>query len=172
MSGRQLGPVTDEVRAEILRLHAEGLSRNEIMRRVDRSARTVTETVHNAGLAFARSEQVIAATRARQADNRDRRTRAVQRIYDRVERIQDRLEEDEYSYQHVTHTGMVVTITDEYPPAADEKHLGSAVTGYLNSAARLEAVDAGTGADEALSMLGALAAGIARYAEEDTGEEG
>ncbi|MFB7908125.1 helix-turn-helix domain-containing protein [Kitasatospora sp. NPDC056076] len=172
MPGRQLGPVTDEVRAEILRLHAENLSRNEIMRRVDRSARTVTETVHDAGLTFARSAQVVAATNARQADNKDRRTRAVQRLYDRVERIQDRLAEDEYRYQHVTHTGMVVTVSDEYPPASDEKHLAGAVTGYLNAAARLEAIDAGTGADDALSMLGALAAGIARYAEEDTGGEG
>ncbi|MFD7413520.1 helix-turn-helix domain-containing protein [Kitasatospora purpeofusca] len=154
-------PVTDADYQRIRELHAQGLGRNEIMKATGRGASVVSRLAREMGLQFTRGGEVATATAARQADNKARRGLAVQRLYDRVERIQDRLDEDDYRYQHVTHTGLVVTVTDEYPPAADEKHLASAVTGYLNAAARLEAIDAGDGADDARSMLGKIMTGLA-----------
>ncbi|WP_224274066.1 helix-turn-helix domain-containing protein [Streptomyces sp. LS1784] len=172
MPGRNLGPVTDEVRAEILRLQAEGLSRNEIMRRVDRSARVVTETVHAAGLGFERSGQVQVATEARRIDLEARRVDLAHQLHEDAERLRAQLWEPATVYAFGGRDNEYNEHELSEPPPADKKALLGAAGMAIDRSLKLVPPKAGTGAEEALSMLGSLAAGIARYAEEDTGEEG
>ncbi len=60
-------PVTEETDEEVRRLHAQGLPRNEIARRMNRSGRTVSLIAQRLGLSFDRSA-TEEATRARSAD--------------------------------------------------------------------------------------------------------
>lgn len=59
--------ISDDQKAQVLALHAEGLARNEIARRVHISAGSVTNICRDAGLTFDRSE-TKQATEARQVD--------------------------------------------------------------------------------------------------------
>ncbi|WP_030847393.1 helix-turn-helix domain-containing protein [Streptomyces griseus] len=61
-------PVTDEERARIRELHAEGKGRNAIAKELGRSGRTISEEAGKLGLSFARAAEVRAATEVRQAD--------------------------------------------------------------------------------------------------------
>lgn len=59
--------ISDDQKTEVLTLHAQGLARNEIARRVGISAGSVTNICRDAGLTFDRSETKH-ATEARQVD--------------------------------------------------------------------------------------------------------
>lgn len=59
--------ISDDQKTEVLALHAEGLARNEIARRVGISAGSVTNICRDAGLTFDRSE-TKQATEARAVD--------------------------------------------------------------------------------------------------------
>lgn len=65
MAARRL---TDDKRKLVLDLHAQGLPRNEIARRADVAAGTVTKIVKAAGGTFERSAETKAATEARKVD--------------------------------------------------------------------------------------------------------
>ena len=69
-SGR---PLTDRDRDQVRALHSEGCNRNEIARRLGRAQSTVSKIARELGLAFDRS-RTTAATEARQADAKARRT--------------------------------------------------------------------------------------------------
>jgi hypothetical protein len=62
------GPVTDEERDEIRRLHGEGKGRNEIAKALGRGGRTISVQAEKLGLTFDRAAEVRAATEVRQAD--------------------------------------------------------------------------------------------------------
>lgn len=62
-----MAQITDDQKTEVLALHAEGIARNEIARRVGISAGSVTNICRDAGLTFDRSE-TKQATEARQVD--------------------------------------------------------------------------------------------------------
>lgn len=150
-------PLSREERARILELRAEGLSRNAIAREVGRSAGVVSKVVKEAGGSFERSEEVKAATEARKVDNATRRTRAVERLYDQVERLLDRLDADSfvtvgYDFGKAVRTKLK---RDEIPPA-DLRQLATTITNLLHSAAKLEAVDAGHNAEAARAMITSL----------------
>jgi len=164
-------PVTDAEREDILRRHAAGETRNSIARALGRSGSIISGIVAEAGGTFARAPEIAAATTARQIDNKARRVAIVDRLYTRTETVLDRLEADRYEFVLSGPEGPE-TIRAEHPPAQDERHLSGSISGYLTAAARLEAIDAGDGAADARSMLGALAEGIARFAGEDTAGEG
>ncbi|MFD7236446.1 helix-turn-helix domain-containing protein [Streptomyces syringium] len=66
-------PIRDQDRADVIRLHAEGKSRNAIARQIQRSAATVSKIVREEGLAFSGGARVAAATEARRADAAARR---------------------------------------------------------------------------------------------------
>ncbi len=59
--------ISEDQKARVLALHAEGLARNEIARRVGISAGSVTNICRDAGVTFDRSE-TKQATEARQVD--------------------------------------------------------------------------------------------------------
>ena len=66
-------PVTEEDREQIRALHAEGLGRNEIARRLNRGLRTVSVHAAQMGLSFARAAMTEEATRVRKADLEEKR---------------------------------------------------------------------------------------------------
>jgi hypothetical protein len=72
-------PLTDAKRAEILRLHGQGLSRNEIVRRSGVSAGSVTKICKEAGAAFDRS-QTKDATEAKKVDLAEARMNLAYRL--------------------------------------------------------------------------------------------
>lgn len=163
-------PLTEAEQARILELHAEGTSRNDIQRQTGIGAGTISRVVADAGGTFERAPEVIAATRAIQVDHKVRRQAIVDRLYRRSEAVLDRLESDTYLY-HLSGPEGPEAVEAADPPAQDERNLANSISSYLASAARLEAVDAGDGSADALSVLGTLAAGIRRVVEEaDAGE--
>ncbi|WP_202919336.1 helix-turn-helix domain-containing protein [Saccharothrix deserti] len=147
--------VTDADRARVRELHAEGKTRNDIARAINRSSSTVTGIARELGLSFDRSK-TAAATAARQIDNRSRRTEIVGRLYGRVEHLLARLEADRYVFTATTING-IESKTLDHVPAPDEKALASALSTHLSAASRLEQVDADKGSEGAKSMLGGIA---------------
>lgn len=156
-------PLTDAQKRRIRALHKKGLGRNAIAREAGVSLATVTKVCQAAGLAFDRSATKV-AVEARAVDLRARRQGIVQRLYDRSEHVLTRLEADTYRYTIAVVGQGVEHVEDTDPPAADERNLGSAITGYLTAAARLEQIDAGEDTAATSSLLDTLAAGFASAA--------
>ncbi|MFZ3556460.1 MULTISPECIES: helix-turn-helix domain-containing protein [unclassified Streptomyces] len=166
------GLVTDEERAEIIRLHGEGHGRNEIARLTRRSQRTVSLIAEELGLDFDRTATAV-ATEARKIDAKARRAALIDRAYTRAERLFDRLEADETSGYRFTATTVngIETTTLDHVPGPEERSLATAAGQYLTQAAKLEAIDSDTGADDARSMLGKLMSGLAAVYEEQRGAD-
>ncbi|WP_414936636.1 helix-turn-helix domain-containing protein [Amycolatopsis sp. cmx-11-51] len=150
--------ITETDRERVRELHTEGKTRNDIAREINRSPSTVTGISRALGLSFDRSA-TAAATHARQVDNRSRRADIVGRLYSRAERILGRLEADQYTFTATTINGIESKALD-HVPAPDEKALASAMSTHLSTAAKLEQVDADTGAEGARSMLDGLAVAL------------
>lgn len=164
-------PVTDETRAEVRRLHAEGLGRNEIARQLERSPRTVSVLAQEMGLDFDRTHTAV-ATEARKLDARNRRLNLIERYHAQAEKILNRLDRSNHRVREVSF-GKVVSYEVEELPAQDVRNLMQAVATATTQAAKLEALDGDPAADAARSMLTNLADGIRRLAgpaEDDTGE--
>ncbi|MBT2449469.1 helix-turn-helix domain-containing protein [Streptomyces sp. ISL-43] len=151
-------PVTPDEHDELRRLHAEGHSRNEIARRMDRSGRTISHLAVELGLTFDRTKTAI-ATQARVIDGRTRRIALTERLYAQSEKILARLERDEHHIVEVS-IGKVVRYTAADLPSADVRNLLNASALAMNQAVKLESIDSNGGIDDAKSMLGQLAAGL------------
>ncbi|MFD0210823.1 hypothetical protein ACFVH9_17220 [Streptomyces hirsutus] len=145
--------VEDEER--LRQLHADGVSRNEIARRMEWSVGTITNHAQRLGLSFDR-EAVRAATDARQVDLKDQRQRAQQRLMDFFNRQLDRAE-SRYLVHGWSHTGESVAEWLQQPPARETKDLTSAATQALDRALKLAQFDAGdTGRENAKGLLRTL----------------
>lgn len=79
-------PLTDDERAEIVELIEQGLSRNEIALRVERSPGSITNVARDAGLSFDRAA-TQQATAARAADTAARMTQLASDLADDAERL-------------------------------------------------------------------------------------
>lgn len=164
-------PVTDQTKADVRRLHAEGLSRNAIARQLERSPRTVSVICEEAGLTFDRTATAV-ATEAAKADARARRVALVERAYARAEAIYSRLEADTttgYRFTSPTVNG-IESKTLDHVPAQDERALAMAAGQHLAQAAKLEALDAGTGHEEDRGILAGLARALGWQTPGGTGE--
>lgn len=168
----QRRPRTEEEKAEILRLHALGHGRNEIMRITGFGAKAITTTVHNAGLSFARADMTAEATEARRRDLEVRRINLALALTADAERLREQVWEPSTVFAFGGRENTFASEELEEPPPADKRALLAAAGMAIDRSLRLVPPKAGTGADEALSMLGSLAAGIARVVEEDTSGEG
>lgn len=125
---------------------------------MERSPGTVTTVVREAGLSFERGPEVAAATEARKADNATRRASSVGRLYDLADRLLARLESDTFKATAESWGAVVVSeLPQDAAPAGDVRSLASSVSNLLQSAAKLEQVDAGrSGAEGAVSVITAL----------------
>ncbi|VHM07280.1 Uncharacterised protein [Streptococcus pyogenes] len=89
-----MAQITHDQKTAVLALHAEGIARNEIARRVGISAGSVTNICRDAGLTFDRSE-TKQATEARQVDLAAGRVRLAEKMLAASEDMLDRID-DEY----------------------------------------------------------------------------
>lgn len=151
-------PVTDETRQQVRELHRQGLGRNEIARKLERSPRTISVLCDEMGLDFDRTATAV-ATEARKVDAKARRMALVDRFYAQAHRQLDRLDRDEHVVKE-TSFGKVLTFTIDEPTAQDVRSLMQAAASASTQAAKLEALDNDTGTDAAQSMLGKLASGL------------
>ncbi len=149
-------PATDHDRQQVRDLHAAGQGRNDIAKAIGRSPSTVSKIASELGITFDRST-TAAATEAKQQDNKARRAAIVARLYQRAEHVLDTLESSEYPFTATTVNG-IETQPLGHVPAQDERHLSSAISANLTSAAKLEQIDADDQAAASRSMLGNLAA--------------
>lgn len=162
MAARKHTVITAAVKRKVVKLHGEGKSRNAIARELGIAFATVTKICQAAGLTFDRTA-TKAAVEARQIDNRARRVALIDRAYTRAEHLYARLEAPTYTYR-VVYKDDTQVVTDDEPPATDERSLGSAIAGHLFAAGKLEQVDAGENTTATVSLLDTLAAGFAQAA--------
>lgn len=147
-------PLTQDERARILELQAEGMPRNRIAAEVGRSSAAVSKVVHAAGRTFDRPPGVVAAVAAKRVDNAERRANAVARLYDIVDRLLDRLQGETHTVVGFDFGKAVRTqVSWEEVPPADIRSLTATVANLLHSAAKLEALDTGSNADHARSVI-------------------
>jgi DNA-binding transcriptional regulator YdaS (Cro superfamily) len=128
-----------------------GKSCNAIAKELGVSSSTISAWAKREGLSFNRAAPAIAIA-ANRIDRAAVRADIIDRMYKRSQRVLTRLEKDSYSYRMPTQYGSE-TVTDDDPPAGDEKNLASAVGIYLDKATRLELVDSDNGTSDAKSML-------------------
>lgn len=152
-------PVTDEQRARIRALHAQGKGRNQIAAELGMSAGSVTKVCAEMGLSFERTA-VAAATEARVIDLKARRAALVDRGYRRVEHLYERLEAPMFRTLVRTEGGGEAPDSLGFVPTQAERDLAQAISTHLTSAAKLEAVDSDDGASDARSMLAKLGAAL------------
>jgi hypothetical protein len=148
-------PLTAKQRATILKLHADGLGRNQIARTTGLGAATVTKVIHEAGLSFDRTA-TKAAVEARRIDLADARTRLTERLYTRATSILDRLEADTYTAVMRASFGEEKPQTLQFVPARDERDLAAALGVLATQAARLEQVGNPAG-EKVKGLLGEIA---------------
>ncbi|MBB4931858.1 AraC-like DNA-binding protein [Lipingzhangella halophila] len=162
-------PVDPAARARVQELHSEGWSRNAIAREVGISGYSVTKIVREFGLNFDR-ETTKAATEAKVADNRARRAELSANLLGDAERLREQLWSPVTIGAFGGRDGEWHTAEVEEPPFADKRAILASVQTAVRSHVELVKADASSGADEAASMLGKLAAGLKQaWGDSDAG---
>ncbi|GII84583.1 hypothetical protein Ssi03_25730 [Sphaerisporangium siamense] len=138
-------PLDPAKRAAILADIDAGKNRNEIARRQEVSASTVSRIAAAHGRSFDRSS-VETATRARQADNKARRAALATAALDDADAMRRRALAAE--------------------AGRDARDFATAYGIFIDKHAVLERLDSDGGTEQARSMLGALAAGLQAAAQQ------
>jgi transposase-like protein len=151
-------PLTEQDRARILELHAQGMSRNDIAREVGRAAASVTKVVHEAGGTFDRAA-TKAATAAKQADATERKAAARLAELEILELMQKQvLDVFHGRKKHKTKIragmGAEEVVELDFIPAGELQQLGNARSSTTTIITRL---DENAGEQAARSLLGGLA---------------
>lgn len=162
--------VTDEDRDAIRALHAEGCSRNEIARRLNRSGRTISVHAATLGLTFDRAA-TEEATRARMADLAEKRTILAEALVDDALRLSAQVWQPATVYNFGGKDNSYEVRDVPEPPAIDKRALMAAATSAAAQSLRLVPPTADSGAQEAVSMVGQLFTGLAEVAERLKAEE-
>ncbi|MFG3349511.1 helix-turn-helix domain-containing protein [Streptomyces sp. NPDC048018] len=133
-------PVTDEERARIRELHAQGLSRNAIARELDRSGRTISVQAAAMHLTFDRAA-TEAATAARKADLEEKRVILAEALTDDALRLTAQMWEPTtlHSFGGKDHTYAKKDIPE--PLHADKRALMAAATAASAHSLRLVPVE-------------------------------
>lgn len=174
----QFTPVTDEDRAQIIRLHAEGKGRNEIARLTGRAQRTVSVICAEEGLVFDAS-MTEDATRHRVAQLAALRADTAVDLHLDALRLTQQMWEPATIYNF---GGKDNTYRDKQvnePPSGDKKNLMSAAGIALEKSLRLVPPADDSGTNGARSMVGDLITGLTaihraqqQEAEQTTEDEG
>ncbi len=134
-------PVTDTDRDQVRDLHAEGLSRNEIARRINRSGRTVSRIADELGLQFERGEQDREATEARKVDAKARRAALAVALLDDAERLRAALWAETKVYNFGGRDNTFAEQTLDEPPHGDKLKLMQAAGIAVTKAVELDRYD-------------------------------
>lgn len=161
-------PVTEEDYRRVRELHAEGLGRNEIARRMNRGPRTVSVIAAELDLTFDTS-MTEDATRARVAQLAALRAdTAVDLHLDALKLTQQLWEPTTvFSFGGKDNTFASREVTE--PPAGDKKALMTAAGIALEKSLRLVPPADDSGTDAARSLLGQLMTGLASVHREQQG---
>lgn len=148
------GPaVTDADREQVQALHAEGLSRNEIARRIGRSGRTVSRIADDLGLDFERGERTRAATEAKKADAKARRAQLALDLLDDAARLREQLWQPAIVFNFGGRENTYEQHELPRPPAADQLKIVQAATIAATKSLDIEKHDADTGNEDERGML-------------------
>lgn len=167
MPRKQPVKVSDETLRD---LHAQGLGCNEIARRTGTNQSTVSKRCKALGLTFDRS-QTSAGTAARSIDARGRRQAIIDRLYERADKLLKRLDADTFWTLMSVGAGEQQPTELTFVPAVDERYLAHSIGSYLQSAAKLEAIDADAERNAELAQVAvglgkAIAAAADQYERE------
>lgn len=164
------GPFTDEERAELRRLHAEGLSRNEIARTMRRSSRTISVYAAEEHLLFDRT-MTEEATRARKADLEERRVVLAEALQGDAERITEQLWQPHWVFNFGGKDNTYERRLLDEPPADAKKSLMSAAGIAVDKSLKLVPPTEDSGAEDARSVLGQLMVGLKAAYDQAVDEE-
>lgn len=164
------GPVTDEDRAEIIRLHGEGKGRNEIARLTERAQRTVSLICAEEGLVFdvTMAEE---ATRHRVAQLAALRADTAMDLHLDAMRLTQQMWQPGKIFNFGGKDNTYREREVEEPPAVDKKTLMVAAGIALEKSLKLVPPTDDTGAEAAGSMLGQLMAGLKTAYDQAVNEE-
>ncbi|MEU8642254.1 hypothetical protein AB0C91_10085 [Streptomyces sp. NPDC048674] len=154
------GTVASERFDEFRALHTEGLGRNAIARAMGIPPCVASRTAEHLGLDFDRSK-IAAATQARLADLAERRAILAERLTEAAEKALTEMDEPTLVFAF---GGKENTFASEWldkAPANEKRALMGTAGMAIDRSLRLAPAEAAGGADEAKSMLGKLAEGIA-----------
>lgn len=176
---RQYGrPVTEEDYELVRQLHAQGLGRNEIARRIDRAQRTVSVIAAELGLVFDTS-MTEDATRARVAQLAALRADAAVDLHLDGMKLAQQMWEPALIYNFGGKDNTYEDREVDEPPAIDKKALMSAAGIAFEKSLKLVPPSDEGGADDARSMVGQLITGLTaihraqqQEAEQATEDEG
>lgn len=170
MANQHTHRVTDEDRAEIIRLHGEGLGRNEIARRTGRAQRTVSVICAEEGLTFDAS-MTEDATRHRVAQLAALRADTALDLHLDALKLTQQMWEPATIYNFGGKDNTYRSRQVNEPPAIDKKALMSAAGIALEKSLKLVPPADDTGIEDAQSVLGQLMVGLKAAYEQAKSEE-
>lgn len=160
------GTMSEDKFERFLELHTQGLGRNAISREMGVTASVVSRTAEHLGVTFDRS-RIEAATAARLADLAERRSILAEQLTSDAERLRKKLWEPTFVYAFGGAQNIYNSEPVDEPPPADKRSLMSTASTAIDKSLKLAPAEtSGSGADDAKSMLGKLAQGIAELANQ------
>ncbi|MET8113805.1 hypothetical protein [Streptomyces prasinus] len=164
--------MAEEKWPELRRLHALNMGRNAISREMGVNASCVSRTAAHLKLTFDRTA-IRAAAEARAADIEERKSLIAERFMDIAEDSLERIYKPTTVYSFGGKSNEYNEhVFDEAPAAERVKYMTSAAIA-IDKVLKLVPDERSSGADDAKSMLGKLAEGIAAIVnqDDDTGLE-
>ncbi|MFB7029661.1 MULTISPECIES: helix-turn-helix domain-containing protein [unclassified Streptomyces] len=152
-------PITDKDRTQVRALHAEGLSRNAIARKIGRSPSSVSGIATELGLTFDRAPQVEAATAVRKADLAARRAAMAETLQDVAEREIAKMTRPQLYWEWGGKDHKYDQRLQDEPTPADRRTMMATAGAALDRSLKL-VPPKDDGAAESRSVIGDLMAGL------------
>lgn len=152
-------PITDHDRQRVRALHAAGWTRNDIAKELGRSGSTISKIAAELGLGFDR-KSVAAATEARRVDAKARRVALMHDLLDDANRLRKQMWTPCTIHAFGGRDNVYNSKKVDQPPFREQRDIMYAAGIAIEKSLRLDDHDGDAGADDAKSMIGALAAGL------------
>lgn len=164
-------PITQADFDAVARLHAEGKSRNQIVRELRRSCHTVSRIAAELGLSFDRGNDpnLRKATEARKADARAKRAALANALLDDAERLRQQLFAPTITFNIGGKDNTYTEHPIPEPTFRDKRDIMHAVGIAVDRAVRLDEYDSGAGLGQVVSLLETIGQGL--VAKHGTGDE-
>lgn len=134
-------PVTDQDRDAVRTLHAQGLGRNEIARRIGRGTRTVSVIAAELGLTFDRAAMTETATNNRKAQLAARRMDLAEDLQTDAERLTEQMWQPSVVFNFGGKDNTFEKRPVDEPPADAKKALMSAAGIAIDRSLKLAPVE-------------------------------
>lgn len=156
---------------EFRELHAQGLGRNAISRKMGITACVVSRTAQHLGLDFDRSK-IAAATQARLADLAERRSILAVNLTEVAEKALADMDQPTLVYAFGGKDNNFNSELLDKAPASERRALMGTAGMAIDRSLKLAPMESGGGSEEeAKSMLGNLFTGLAALANQDSSPE-